>query len=88
MAKKNKGLDLLTVDNLAHMAGGAVIGLAMWRMGGYPSYVAFLFALGLGFGREFLQHLDNFPRLSLHQIGEAISWGAGAGLVAFVRLWL
>ncbi len=70
------------------MGAGLALGLVGWALG-MPSYQAFLLALVVGFGREIAQHLDRpLPILNLHNVGEALSWGAGAGLVGFVRIWM
>lgn len=85
--KKKKGLNLMSIDNLLHMFGGAGIAGAFW-LAGQPPIVGLIAALLVGFGREIGQHLDRpFPYLNLHNVGEALSWFAGAGLVGLGR-WL
>lgn len=85
MGKKTKGLDLATMDNAYHLAGGVVIGLVGWMLG-CPGWQCMFFALGIGFGREIYQHLDRpMPWLNLHNVGEALSWAGGATVVWGVR---
>jgi len=87
MTRKKEGLDLMTEDNVLHMIGGVVIGGLFWACG-LPAWQSFLFALGFGFGRELWQHWDRTPWMNLHNVGEAMSWGSGAGLVVLVRLFI